>query len=102
MIQVYYVSPSGYDSVWVIVDCLTETAHFILVKTTYSMAKLAQLYVDEIVILHWVPVSIIFYRGLEFTSRLWKTFHEAMGTRLDLSIAFHPQTDDSPRKRFKP
>jgi hypothetical protein len=53
----------GYDSIWVIVDCLTKVAHFILVKTTYSGAKLAELYMSRIVCLHGVPKKIVSNRG---------------------------------------
>ena len=86
-------SQRRYDSVWVIVDRLTKSAHFLPVKTTYGVAKYAQIYVDEIVLLHGVPISIISDRGTQFTSRFWRALHEALGTRLDLSTAFHPQTD---------
>jgi hypothetical protein len=44
-----------YDSIWVIVDCLTKVSHFIPVKTTYSGAKLAELYMSRIMFLHGVP-----------------------------------------------
>ena len=53
----------GYDSIWVIVDWLTKSAHFLPVKTIYSVAKLAKLYVKHIVCLHGVPVSIVSDRG---------------------------------------
>ena len=53
----------GYDSIWVIVDCLTKVAHFILVKTTYFGAKLAELFMERIVCLHGVPKKIISDRG---------------------------------------
>jgi len=61
----------GYDSIWVIVDCLTKVAHFILVKTTYSDAKLAELYMERIVCLHGVPEKIVSDRGTQFTSHFW-------------------------------
>src|SRR5262249_34145160 len=62
-------TPKGHDSIWVVVDRLTKSAHFIAVKTIYSAAQLAQLYVDRIVRYHGVPVSIISDRGTQFTSR---------------------------------
>ena len=83
----------GYDSVWVIVDRLTKSAHFLEVKTTFSAAQYAQLYVDQIVRLHGVPSVIISDRGAQFTSRFWQKFQEALGTSLHFSTAFHPQTD---------
>ena len=84
---------SKYDSIWVIVDRLTKSAHFIPVKVTYNAEKLAKIYISEIVRLHAVPLSIRSDRGTQFTSKFWKTLHVALGTRLDLSAAFHPQAD---------
>ena len=82
-----------YDSIWVIVDRLTKSAHFIPVKVTYNIEKLAKIYISEIVRLHGVPLSIISDRGTQFTCIFWKTLHAELGTRLDLSTAFHHQTD---------
>ena len=82
-----------FDSIWVIVDRLTKYAHFIPVKVTYNAEKLAKLYISEVVRLHGVPLSTISDRGTQFTSMFWKTLHAVLGTRLDLSTAFHPQTD---------
>ena len=84
---------SGYDSIWVVVDHLTKVAHFIPVKTTYTSAKLANIYMDKIVCLHGVPKSIVSDRGTQFTSHFWRQLHESLGTRLEFSTAFHPQTD---------
>jgi hypothetical protein len=84
---------AGYDSIWVIVDSLTKVAHFILVKTMYLGAKLAELYMARIVCLHWVPNTIVSDRGSQFTSRYWKKLHESLDTRLDFRSAYHPQTD---------
>ncbi|GJX80903.1 putative reverse transcriptase domain-containing protein [Tanacetum coccineum] len=85
--------PSGYDSIWVIVDQLTKSAHFLPMKKTDSIEKLAQLYLKEIVCKHGVPTSIISDRDSLFTSRFWKSLQEAMGTQLDMSTAYHPETD---------
>ena len=82
-----------FDSIWVIVDRLTKSALFIPVKVTYSAEKIDKIYISEIVRLHGVPLSIISDRGTQFTSKFWKTLHEELVTRLDLSTAFHPQTD---------
>ena len=87
------LTPTKKDSVWVVVDRLTKSAHFIPVRTDYSLQKLAKLYVAEVVRLHGVPVSIISDRDPRFTSRFWRKLQEALGTRLDFSTAFHPQTD---------
>ena len=84
---------SGYDSIWVVVCRLTKIAHFVPVKTTYTSAKLADIYMKKIVCLHGVPKSIVSDRGTQFTSHFWKQLHESLGTRLEFSTAFHPQTD---------
>lgn len=84
---------AGYDSIWVIVDRLTKTARFIPVKTNYSGAKLPELYMSRIVCLHGVPKRIISDRGTQFTSHFWNKVHEALGSYLAFSTAYHPQTD---------
>ena len=81
---------SGYDSIWVVVDCLTKVAHFIPVKTTYTSAKLAKIYMTRIVCLHGVLRAIVSDRGTQFTSKFWNQLHETLGTRLEFSTAFHP------------
>jgi hypothetical protein len=75
------------------VDRLTKVAHFIPLNTMYSRAKLAELYMARIVYLHGVPKKIVSDRGSQFTSRYWKKLHECLGTRLNFSLAYHPQTD---------
>ncbi|KAJ9557023.1 hypothetical protein OSB04_011637 [Centaurea solstitialis] len=82
-----------HDTIWVIVDRLTKSAHFLPIKETYSIDKLAQLYVDEIVMRHGVPISIISDRDSRFISRFWQSLQATLGTRVDLSTAYHPQTD---------
>uniref|UniRef100_A0A2N9HRA9 RNA-directed DNA polymerase n=1 Tax=Fagus sylvatica TaxID=28930 RepID=A0A2N9HRA9_FAGSY len=86
-------SPKGHDAIWVIVDRLTKSAHFIPIRMNYSLDQLAQLYIEEIVRLHGIPVSIVSDRDPRFTSRFWKSLHKALGTNLNFSTAFHPQTD---------
>uniref|UniRef100_A0A2N9G313 RNA-directed DNA polymerase n=1 Tax=Fagus sylvatica TaxID=28930 RepID=A0A2N9G313_FAGSY len=86
-------TPSGNDSIWVIVDRLTKSAHFLAIKVGLSLEKLAKLYVNEIVRLHRVPVTIVSDRDRRFVSQFWKKLHMAMGTNLNFSTAFHPQTD---------
>ncbi|KAJ9544268.1 hypothetical protein OSB04_023975 [Centaurea solstitialis] len=83
----------GHDSIWVIVDRLTKSAHFLPIKESFSVDRLAQLYVDEIVMRHGVPISIISDRDSRFTSRFWQSLQAALGTSVDLSTAYHPQTD---------
>ena len=87
------VAPGGFDSIWVIVDRLTKSAHFLPVKTKYGASDYADLFVKEIVRYHGVPASIVSDRGSQFTSRFWGSFQKAMGTTLKFSTAFHPQTD---------
>jgi hypothetical protein len=83
----------GYDSIWVIVDRLTKVAHFIPVKTTYTRARFAELYMSRIVCLHSVPKKIVSDRGTHFTSRFWEKLHESMATKPNFSSAYHPHTD---------
>ncbi|KAI3805483.1 hypothetical protein L1987_27905 [Smallanthus sonchifolius] len=83
----------GHDAIRVIVDRLTKSAHFLPIREDYKMERLAKLYVDEIVSRHGVPTSIISDRDSRFTSRFWQTFQQALGTRLDLSTAYRPQSD---------
>ncbi|GKE92903.1 putative reverse transcriptase domain-containing protein, partial [Tanacetum coccineum] len=84
---------SGYDTIWVIIDRLTKSAHFLPKKKTYSTEKLTRLYLKEIVCRHGVPVSIISDRDSHFRSNFWGSLQEALGTNLDMSTAYHPQTD---------
>jgi hypothetical protein len=84
---------AGYDSIWVVVDRLTKTAHFIPVKTTYNSAVLAELYMSRIVCLHGIPKKIVSDRGTQFTSHFLQQLHEALGTHLKFSSAYHPQID---------
>lgn len=86
-------TPKGLDSIWVIVDRLTKSAHFIPINIRYSLERLTSLYVSEIVRLHGVPSSIVSDRDPRFTSRFWESLHKALGTKLRLSSAYHPQTD---------
>ncbi|GKA04294.1 putative nucleotidyltransferase, ribonuclease H [Tanacetum coccineum] len=84
---------SGQDTIWVIVDRLTKSAHFLPMKETDTMEKLTRQYLKEVVSRHGVPVSIISDRDSKFTSHFWKSLNEALGTQLDMSTAYHPQTD---------
>ncbi|GKF55654.1 putative reverse transcriptase domain-containing protein, partial [Tanacetum coccineum] len=86
-------TPSGYDSIWVIVDRLTKLAHFLPMKKTDSMEKLTRLYLKEIVCRHGVPLSIISDRDSRFASGFWRSLQNALGTNLRMSTAYHPETD---------
>ncbi|KAD5507730.1 hypothetical protein E3N88_15433 [Mikania micrantha] len=83
----------NHDSIWVIVDRLTKSAHFLPIREDYSMDRLAKLYVNEIVSRHGVPISIISDRDSRFMSRFWQTLQNALGTQINMSTAYHPQTD---------
>ncbi|GJT19102.1 putative reverse transcriptase domain-containing protein [Tanacetum coccineum] len=83
----------GHDTIWVIVDRLTKSAHFIPIRATDSMETLTRLYIKEIVSRHGVPISIISDRDSHFTSRFWQSLQNALGTQLDMSTAYHPETD---------
>ncbi|RDX93496.1 hypothetical protein CR513_24224, partial [Mucuna pruriens] len=90
------------DSIWVIVDKLTKSTHFILVNVRYSLEKLTSLYISEIVILHGVPSSIVLDTNLRFTSKFWDNLHQALGTKLSLSLAYHPQTNGQIGRTINP
>lgn len=79
-----------HDSIWVIVDWMTKSAHFLAVKTTDTAEDYARLYIREIVRLHEVSLSIILDRGAEFTAQFWKSFQKGFSTKVLLSTAFHP------------
>ena len=81
------------DAVWVIVDRLTKSAHFLALRMTFTLERFCWLYIREIVQLHGVPVSLVSDRDSRFATHFWKSFQKAMGTRLTMSTAFHPQTD---------
>jgi transposase InsO family protein len=81
------------DSIWVIVDRLTKTAHFIAVHTTYSVQQYAEIYMDQIVHLHGIPKTIISDRGTQFVAHFWEQLHECLGTKLICSSSYHLQTD---------
>ncbi|GJY50732.1 putative reverse transcriptase domain-containing protein [Tanacetum coccineum] len=83
----------GYDTIWVIVDRLTKSAIFTPMRETDLMDKLARIYLKEVVTRHRVPVSIICDRDPRFASNFWRSLQNALGTNLDMSTAYHPQTD---------
>ncbi|GJU23348.1 putative reverse transcriptase domain-containing protein [Tanacetum coccineum] len=84
---------TGYDTIWVIVDRLTKSAHFIPTRATDSMETLTRLYIKEIVSRHGVPISIISDHDSHFTSMFWQSLQNALGTQLDMSTAYHPETN---------
>ena len=86
-------TPRGLDSIWVIVERLTKSTHFIPINIRFSLEKFTTLYISEVVRLHGVPSSIVSDRDPRFTSRFWESLNRALGTKLRLSSAYHPQTD---------
>ncbi|GJR64100.1 putative reverse transcriptase domain-containing protein [Tanacetum coccineum] len=84
---------SEHDTIWVIVDRLTNSSHFIPTRETDSMEILTRLYIKEIVSRHGVQISIISYCDSHFTSRFWQSLQSALGTQLDMSMAYHSETD---------
>ncbi|KAL0446069.1 UNVERIFIED_CONTAM: Transposon Tf2-11 polyprotein [Sesamum latifolium] len=83
----------GHNAIWVVVDRLTKLAHFIPIYTTYTLEKMAGVYIDNIVRLHGIPVSIVSDRDPRFISRFWKSIQQALGMRAQLNTAYHPQTE---------
>nr|GEX96279.1 putative reverse transcriptase domain-containing protein [Tanacetum cinerariifolium] len=94
-------TPSRYDSIWVIVDRLTEYAHFIPINEKFNMERLTRLYLKEIVCRHGVPVSIILDRDPRFASNFWRSLQESLGTNLDMSTAYHPQADSQSERMIQ-
>ncbi|GJS60821.1 putative reverse transcriptase domain-containing protein [Tanacetum coccineum] len=84
---------TGQDTIWVIVDSLTKSAYFLPMKENDLMEKLTRQYLKEVVTRHGVPVSIISDRDGRFTSQFWQSLQKALGTQLDMSTTYHPQTD---------
>ncbi|GKB23827.1 putative reverse transcriptase domain-containing protein [Tanacetum coccineum] len=84
---------TGQDMIWVIIDRLTKSAHFFPMREDDTLEKLTRQYLKEVVSRHGVPVLIISDRDGKFTSHFWKSLNKALGTRLDMSTAYHPETD---------
>jgi hypothetical protein len=82
-----------FDSIWVIVDRLTKSAHFIPIHTKYQVEKYVEIYIAHVLCLHGVPKMIISDRGLQFVARFWEQLHASLGTHLIHNSAYHPQTD---------
>ncbi|GJR88189.1 putative reverse transcriptase domain-containing protein [Tanacetum coccineum] len=86
-------SSQGFDTIWVIVDRLTKSAHFLPIRENDPLDKLERLYLNRIVARHGVPASIICDRDGRFTSNFWRSFQKALGTDISMSTAYHPETD---------
>ena len=84
---------TNHDAIWVIVDQLAKSAHFLSIRNTFSLEILAKLYINEIVKFHGVSVSIMSNQDPRFTSQLWPRLRKALDTTLHFSTAFHPRTN---------
>ena len=91
----------GHDTVWVIVDWLTKSTHFLAMRMTFTLEEFCRLYIRQIIRLHGVSVSIVSDRDPRFIARFLESFQRAMGTQLMLSTAFHPQTDDQSERTIQ-
>ena len=85
-------TPQRHDELWVIMDRLTKSAHFLVVRMTFALEEFCRLYSRAIVRLHGVLVSIVSDRDPRFMAHFWNSFQKAMGTHMTMSITFHPQT----------
>ena len=94
-------TPRRHDEVWVIVDRLTKSTHFLVVWMTFKLKELCLLYMREIIRLHGVPFSFISDRDPRFMTHFWKSFQKAMRTQLMMSTVFHPQTDDQSERTIQ-
>nr|GEW54800.1 reverse transcriptase domain-containing protein [Tanacetum cinerariifolium] len=92
---------NGNDTIWVIIDRLTKSAHFIPTRETESMDTLTWLYIKEIISRHGVPISIISNRDIHFTSRFWQSLQNALATQLHMSTTYHPKTDGQSKRTIQ-
>ena len=83
-------TPWMHDAVWVIVDRLIKSAHFLAVQMTFTLEEFCRLYIRDIFRLHGVSVSIVSDRDPRFTAQFWESFQKAMRTQLIMRTAFHP------------
>jgi hypothetical protein len=87
-----------FNLIWMIMDRLTKFAHFIPVNTNYNAQKYAEIYIAHVLCLHGVTKTIISDRGLQFVAHFWEQLHEALGTHLIHSSAYHSQTDSQTKR----
>ncbi|GKB13285.1 putative reverse transcriptase domain-containing protein [Tanacetum coccineum] len=92
---------SRHETIWVIMDRLTKFSHFLPIRKDYKMDKLARLYLNEIVARHGLLISIISDHDSRLTSRFWQSMKDALGTRLDTSMAYHSQTDSQSERTIQ-
>ncbi|GJY13956.1 putative reverse transcriptase domain-containing protein, partial [Tanacetum coccineum] len=94
-------SSQGFDTIWVIMDRLTKSAHFLPIRENDPLDKLARLYLNKIVARHGIPVLIICDRDGRFTLNFWKSFQKALGTDIGMSTAYHPETNDQSERTIQ-
>ncbi|GJV81657.1 putative reverse transcriptase domain-containing protein [Tanacetum coccineum] len=94
-------SSHGFDTIWVIVDRLTKSSHFLPIRENDPLDKLARLYLNRIVARHGIPFSIIYDRDGRFTSNFWRSFQKALGTYISMSTAYHPEIDGQSERTIK-
>ncbi|GJV24255.1 putative reverse transcriptase domain-containing protein [Tanacetum coccineum] len=94
-------SSQGFDTIWVIVDRLTKSPHFLPIRENDPLDKLARLYLNRIVARHMIPSSIIYDHDGRFTPNLWKSFQKALGTDISMSTAYHPETDSQSERTIQ-
>jgi hypothetical protein len=82
-----------YDSIWVVVDCLSKKARFVPISESITAEQTCDLFIQHIFREHGAPKAIISDRGPQFAAKFWKEFHRLLGIEARLSTAFHPQTD---------
>lgn len=82
-----------HDSIMAIVEKLSKTSHFIRMKSTYNTVEIADIFMKEVFHLHGMPKVVISNRDVKFTSTFWKTLVSGLGTQIQFSIAYQPQTD---------
>ncbi|GKA87887.1 putative reverse transcriptase domain-containing protein, partial [Tanacetum coccineum] len=95
------MSSHGYYIVWVIVDQLTKSAIFVPMRETDPMEKLARMYLKEVVTRHRILISIICDHDPRFASNFWRSLQKGLGTNLDMSTAYHPQTDEQSERTIQ-
>jgi hypothetical protein len=87
-----------HDSIFVVVNTLMKSAHFIPMHMMYQASDIDRFFISEIMRLHGMPKRIIFDRGLVFTGKFWTSFQEALGNQINFSTVYHPETDGKTKR----
>ncbi|GJR64315.1 reverse transcriptase domain-containing protein [Tanacetum coccineum] len=94
-------SSQGFDTIWVIVDRLTKSAHFLPIRENDPLDKLVRLYLNRIVARHGIPASIICDLDGRFTLNFWRSFQKSLGTDISMSTAYHPETNSQSERTIQ-